>query len=232
MTRRREGPLESGSHRHAPVRARVRAALRSWIDDGTLAPGEPLDERELARRLDSSRTPVREALLALEGDGLVAPRPHGGFRAAPRSREEAEDLFRILGQLERRSLLRAGRPPAVDLARLEELDAARIDAPDAAARLSLERRWHGILLPARRIGLTARREIDRLQRRAARYEMDRLADGPHVLGAIEEHRGIVDALVDYRVAVAARLLERHWLGGLAHVEAERSASPDGSAAVA
>jgi len=174
---------------------------------------------------------VREALLLLAGDGLVAPRPHGGFRAAPTSRQEAEDLFRILGQIERRSLLRAGRPPALVLARLEELDAARIDAPDAATRLSLERRWHEILLPARRIGPVARREIDRLQRRAARYEMTCLADGPYVLGAVEEHRGIVDALVDYRVAVAARLLERHWLGGLAHVVLHPSVSRDGGSAV-
>lgn len=220
---------ELALYRHAPVRARIRRQLRGWIDDGTLTSGAPLDERALARKLGTSRTPVREALLLLAVEGLVVPRPHGGFSAAPMTRQEGEDLFHLMGHLERRALLRSGRPGALVLARLEELDAARLIAPDPVSRLATDRRWHHHLLPARRIGPVSRRELNRLEARAARYQLAFLTDGPHLLGPVEEHRAIVDALLDDRVGTAAKMLEDHWLGAVAAAPWSR---PDGGGTAA
>ncbi len=73
-----------------------------------MAPGEGLNERELGDQLGSSRTPVREALLLLAVEGLVAVHPHEGYFVAPVTREEGEDLFGLLGHVERRALV-AGR---------------------------------------------------------------------------------------------------------------------------
>lgn len=50
--------------------------LRDEILDLTLAPGSPIDEVQLAKRLSMSRTPIREALVRLAGEGLVTTLPN------------------------------------------------------------------------------------------------------------------------------------------------------------
>lgn len=56
----------------------VHAALRAAILDGGLSPGQALSVPELSRQLDVSRSPVREALLALVADGLAVEHPRRG----------------------------------------------------------------------------------------------------------------------------------------------------------
>jgi len=58
-------------------------ALRTEILCLTLAPGETLDETTLAARFDLSRSPVREALIRLAGDGLVVTLPNRSTIVAP-----------------------------------------------------------------------------------------------------------------------------------------------------
>ena len=60
----------------------VHAALRAAILDGSLAPGQALSVPELSRQLDVSRSPVREAVLALVADGLAVEQPRRGAAVA------------------------------------------------------------------------------------------------------------------------------------------------------
>jgi DNA-binding GntR family transcriptional regulator len=223
----------SALYLHAPLLARIRASLRRWLQDGTLAPGQNLDERKLARRLEVSRTPVREAILLLAGEGLVVPRADGGYRAAPMSGGEAADLFRLLGEIESRAVFRAAPFGALGLARLEELDAARVAATTPAERLAMDRRWHHHLLPAHRIGQVCRAELDRLEGMAARYQLVLLAgtdDDRVLVEPVLEHRAMVDDLLADRVARAAVRLERHWLTGAAAAVARWPTSDPGDGA--
>ena len=63
--------------------AQVYDVLRNEILDLKLAPGAPVDEAQLARRFDMSRTPIREALVRLAGDGLVENLPNRSTIVAP-----------------------------------------------------------------------------------------------------------------------------------------------------
>src|SRR3978361_2549341 len=56
----------------------LRLQLADEIVRGALAPGASLDETDIARRFNVSRTPVREALRQLAASGLVHPRPPRG----------------------------------------------------------------------------------------------------------------------------------------------------------
>src|SRR4051812_23838940 len=56
----------------------LRLQLADEIVRGALAPGAPLDETDIARRFNVSRTPVREALRQLAASGLVEARAHRG----------------------------------------------------------------------------------------------------------------------------------------------------------
>jgi DNA-binding GntR family transcriptional regulator len=69
--------------------------IRSAILDETFRPGDHLVEVELAERFEASRSPVREALLALEKEGTVVMEPYKGAIVKPLSAHEAFDIAEI-----------------------------------------------------------------------------------------------------------------------------------------
>src|SRR5919202_2566625 len=86
----------------------VYEAVKSLIMDHRLAPGERVTIDALARQLEVSPTPVREALARLEADGLVRKRPLAGYTATPLlTRAEFEELFEMRMLLEPAAARRA-----------------------------------------------------------------------------------------------------------------------------
>lgn len=75
-------------------------ALRAMILSGELRPGERLGERELARRIEVSRTPLREALGRLERDGLAVNKPGSGYFALEFDPRVVADLYEFREILE------------------------------------------------------------------------------------------------------------------------------------
>lgn len=76
-----------------------RELLRRFIT-GQLGPGERLPEIALAEQLGVSRTPVREALRRLAGEGLVVLVPNGGARVVAPTRLELEETFEVRCEME------------------------------------------------------------------------------------------------------------------------------------
>ena len=74
--------------------------LREFILLGKLAPGVPVPERDLAEALGISRTPLKEALRLLEGEGLIVYGPTRRPRVADPSLDEINDWLRVQGALE------------------------------------------------------------------------------------------------------------------------------------
>ena len=75
----------------AQLERRVFEALRNEILSGALAPGAQLVEARIAEELGVSKTPVREALIRLQRDGLVEIEPYRGARVIrPSNRDVAE----------------------------------------------------------------------------------------------------------------------------------------------
>jgi DNA-binding GntR family transcriptional regulator len=74
----------------------VYSALKSLIMDHSIPPGARVTIDTIAKRLNVSPTPVREALARLESDGLVTKRPMAGYTTtALLTREEFEHLFDV-----------------------------------------------------------------------------------------------------------------------------------------
>jgi DNA-binding GntR family transcriptional regulator len=74
--------------------------LRHLIFTGALPAGSDHLESELAERLGMSRTPVREAALTLDGQGLLEMRPRKGVRILPVSVEDMGEIYDVLTELE------------------------------------------------------------------------------------------------------------------------------------
>ncbi|MBL8280236.1 MAG: FCD domain-containing protein [Pelomonas sp.] len=102
----------------------VRDEMLALILRGELAPGQRINEPDVAARLNVSRVPVREALRELESTGLVAARKHAGVfvrRLEPREVADLHELRSVLdGHAGRRA---AAAPPAARRALVQRLKA-------------------------------------------------------------------------------------------------------------
>ena len=78
-----------------PLREKVYGAIRNYILDGDIPPGERLIESQLASRIKTSRTPVREALHLLEKEGLLEAIPRVGYRVKELKFSEVEEICQI-----------------------------------------------------------------------------------------------------------------------------------------
>ncbi|MCB8911605.1 GntR family transcriptional regulator [Rhodococcus rhodochrous] len=116
--------------------------LRRRILDGVHPPGDLLVPATVGEQLGVSRTPVREALIRLEIEGLVT-KVSRGFRVLERSQEEILDICEARIALESAVALSAAqRRTELDLARLRRsLDEARAER-SPADRLRLHAEWH------------------------------------------------------------------------------------------
>ena len=79
---------------------RVYATIKEAILELELPPGSSLVEDELARQLETSKTPVRDALLALERDGLVTKIPYKGTYVSGVSQKDITEIFELRAVLE------------------------------------------------------------------------------------------------------------------------------------
>lgn len=82
------------------IRNQVLNKLRESILSNRIAPGERLYEEKLAAGVGSSRTPVREALHALEREGLLVSIPRVGYVVKGLDREEFEEIVEIRKAIE------------------------------------------------------------------------------------------------------------------------------------
>ncbi len=94
------GILEDGEPLVRNASAVATELIRQAIVDGRLPPGRRLKEEELARELGISRTPVREALLVLQAEGLVDAAPNRGATVRAHTAEDLDDLYQLRALLE------------------------------------------------------------------------------------------------------------------------------------
>jgi DNA-binding GntR family transcriptional regulator len=126
--------------------------IREAIMEGRLAPGQRLKEEELARELGISRTPVREALLMLQSEGLVDLIPKRGASVREYAADDLDDMYRLRALLEGYAARRAAtRISMSDVERLEESCARfdRLRAQDDLLDLVKENLFfHNVILEA------------------------------------------------------------------------------------
>jgi DNA-binding GntR family transcriptional regulator len=92
--------------------------IRNLIITGSLKPGTPLMQQDIAKRIGVSPTPVREAFGILEAQGLVERRPHRGVVVAD-AQQDMEDVYELRGFLEVLAARRAAQRKDVDLSELQ-----------------------------------------------------------------------------------------------------------------
>lgn len=190
--------------------------LHQAIISNTLHAGAPLRISTLAKMLGVSATPVREALIRLEADGLVVWRPNRGAIVAPLSAEEVRHLYEMRSVLEglaaRRAASRADEPMLARLAKTLDQIATLLQAGRHAESIAQNHEFHEtIYLQAGNPELieTLRRLWDRTLR-FRHVHADLVEDFRQ---AFHEHGSILAALGRRDPEEAERLTRMHVLRG-------------------
>jgi DNA-binding GntR family transcriptional regulator len=124
------------------------ALLRSRIIDGEFEPGVLLAESAVARELGVSRVPVREALFALERDGLVEFSQTGRAYVKELSPHDFEELYALRLALEPVAARLAAPALREDSSRLDNNIKATRKAPTLLRLTHLDLDFHEIILEA------------------------------------------------------------------------------------
>jgi GntR family transcriptional regulator, rspAB operon transcriptional repressor len=203
-------PAQSGSRL---LREAVYEELRADILACKLAPGAEIREGELAARFQVSKSPVRDALMWLEREGLVITLPRQGYRVAPISLSDVLDMFHLREALERACMERIVRRASDE--QLQTLERFRRFDPDGwgdGGFIAYNREFHrslaGLAQNARmRDHLTDL--IDQMERAVlmSLSHVNIKKGNPQSL--VEEHCRIIDALQARQGKKAERLAERH-----------------------
>lgn len=189
--------------------------LLEMILNGTLEAGAIVQERRLAKALSVSRTPLRDALFRLEGEGFLIRRGEGALQVKTVTLEDYSHALRVRITLEREAArLAAGNLPASRLAAIRaRIDAimAAADAPDGAhpSRADLDEvddMLHDAIAAASGNPLLADL-IRSVRLRSRLFGLERRPTRIQQIGA--EHLAILAALASGDPAAAAQAMERH-----------------------
>lgn len=210
------------------ISGEVANRLRDMIAYGELKPGERINEVHLAASLGVSRTPLREALMALAAEGALFTIPRRGFFVQKLSREEFEGICPVRALLDPEALRLARIPDKARVAKLEVLNKKLRRTKDTTERIEIDNAWHLLLLE----GCPNPVLLDLIQqfiRRSRRYESAYLGVRKNLERAYREHREIIAALKRGDLAGACRGLKQNltsgtepileWLDEREHVEA-------------
>ncbi|MER6976514.1 GntR family transcriptional regulator [Streptomyces carpinensis] len=180
-----------------PESQRVRDALENAVVDGHYRPGERLDPARLEQEFGCSRTPIREALQALERSGLVQIRPKQGTYVTELSVSELAERFEVMAELEgmaaRLSARRIDREALDDLERALQECESHAAVGDADRYYYANARFHGIVYDS--CGNEyLRQQAHALKRALQPYRRLQLRVPDRMRRSLAEHREIADAI--------------------------------------
>lgn len=188
--------------------------LRERIISGHLVRGQKLKQAELAKMLNLSITPVREALKLLEAEGYVVGSSHRGAVVAPLQLDQIDELYELRSMLESRLTREAAKrvTPAA-LATLNKINKEMVSAlnkSDLAGIRSANFRFHFYFY-----GLAEQPQTLQFVRILwAKYPFDLLAIMPNRQSeVIKEHQAFLDALAAGDAKAAIRTMQTHFESG-------------------
>jgi DNA-binding GntR family transcriptional regulator len=197
--------MPAGQYRRvATIHEQVTSALRDAVRNGEFQPGQPLRQVELAERFGVSAIPVREALRALEQDGIVASVPRRGWIVTKLTVRDVEEIYELREILEQKGLRDAiPRLTPEHIAELERLTDEIGAADQQDHHLELREHFYHVLYGASGSQrLTSL--IMGLHNQLAPYLRRR-----RVRKSGETHKQLMQALIERDVDTASRIISMH-----------------------
>ena len=204
--------FESGSNDKASLREKVFRVIREGILEGKYKPGEALREATIAKELNVSRTPVREAIRQLELEGLVQSIPNKETVVRGVSEEDVQDIFMIRSRLEGMAArLAAERITSQELEELKEvleLTEFYVTKNDLVHIGELDHRFHDMLYKATKSKIL-KQVLSDFHTYVQKTRMESLATPGRAICLLKEHTAIFEAVKNKDGQRAEELTNKH-----------------------
>lgn len=193
------------------------------IIEGIITPGQDLNSVDLARRYDTSRTPIREALMLLEKEGLVEIPPRKRPRAKVEDLKTVQEIYRtraVLFAFIAKDV--AQRAPFVEIERLEQQLEVMSDASrreDLPSFLWAIIDFHDLNCSASN-NATAKRIIDSLLLRTITLRRWSLSRPGRMAQSFDDHARLVKAYRERNEVLASAILYSNNINALKRIELE------------
>jgi DNA-binding GntR family transcriptional regulator len=193
----------------------VAELLRQRIFARELEPGSWIDEMRLAEEYGISRTPMREALKVLAAEGLVTMKVRRGAYVTEVNEKDQRDVYHLLSLLEADAAAVVAECATDD--ELQELKALHQELESAVEQtdrfFAINERFHMRVLAIadnrwRDQMVADLRKVMKLNRHNSLLKTGRLAE------SLQEHRAIVQALLQRDPALSAQRVREHFANGL------------------
>lgn len=189
------------------IPSKVCRILRDAILKGDFKPGQRLVQDELASLIGVSRMPVREAIKRLEAEGLVTIEPHRGAIVKSFDLQEIEEIYHLRCLLEKEAVKDSVQhiTPAI-LDQLEKIVLQMEETEDIETFVKLNIRFHHALISC----CPWKRLTEMIESLWNGFPQQT----PHILPeqmehSKEEHKAILQAVVDQDAIKAAELIKNH-----------------------
>ena len=213
--------LEKEPLKRKPLRVEVYEALRQSITRGALKSGRKLNEIDLGTHFGTSRTPIREALMRLEQEGLVHLDPGRGAVVVDISRVDLGEIYPIVATLEGLAArLATPRLEATDIQNLHQLNRAMKQVArrgDAAAYMSANAEFHQVYLD-RCMNQRLSMLLQSYKEQIYRFRIVSLSMPDRMNASAAEHAAIIAAFEARDPDLAGRLVQQHVEQGRRAVE--------------
>ena len=193
----------------------VAELLRQRIFSRELEPGSWIDEMRLAEEYGISRTPMREALKVLAAEGLVTMKVRRGAYVTEVNEKDQRDVYHLLSLLESdAAAVVAERATDAELQELQALHQELESAVEQTDRFfAINEQFHMRVLAIadnrwRDQMVADLRKVMKLNRHNSLLKTGRLAE------SLQEHRAIVQALLQRDPALSAQRVREHFANGL------------------
>ncbi len=187
--------------------------LSNWIITGKLQPKSRIKINELSESLGISRTPVREAILKLEDEGLIISKANRWTIVAPIDLMEAIDIYQIVFTLESLAIKEGFKNMSnEDITELEEINEktkAALSEKNLIDALISDNDFHDKI-----VNLSANKEImpilKNLKRKIQRIELFFFENLDNSLDSYCEHKAIVEAMKERDLDKTIEALKVNW----------------------
>lgn len=196
---------------------RIRQAIEDSIRTGAQLPGTPIDEADLMRRYKVSRTPLREAMLQLQAQGLLTSHPRGGMSVTKMSLQQLLALWELLAEMEglcaRLACERMTEKERQDLTAVHEAATVVVQGNDREGWREANLAFHEILYAGSRNPFL-REEILRIRARTGAYRQHAFAAVGQLPASWAQHGEIVSAICARDATAAYGAMVRHLSPGV------------------
>jgi len=192
----------------------VKKILLKYILTGNIRPGERISLPTIARKLELSVTPIREALTQLSETGIVVYIANRGFFVMELSLKEAEDIYALMAVLEGNAVKNSNYNTQ-QIQELRTINSAFIKAKNAIEMLDYDRLFHQKLIETY-TNESSSKIIENLRVRISLYDYA-FWNEEQKMTSIAMHERIILLLASNDITSAVNLVEDNWIQGAQYI---------------